>query len=338
MPPLPDYFRFASPGWLWLLVLLPVLALLRARAGRLSAVKFSAVPLLRGLGSPVRKAMGGFLVGLTLLGLGCGIVAIAQPQQLRTQETIEESGVEIFLSLDLSLSMSIRDMSIGGQKVDRLTVAKKVVRDFVRNRTSDRVGFVVFSGRPYLASPLTLDQEWLMATLERIGFNQTKDMGTAIGSSLATAAKRLTNRTTKSKIIILLTDGANNSGKISPKDAAKLAATLGIKIYAVGLGTPGYHQVPVPTPDGQYVGVRDEFDEESLKAVASITGGRFYPARDAEALAKIFAEIDRLEKTKLNVRRHTEIDELYHWPLAAASICLVLAIILGQTLLRRNPA
>ncbi len=337
MPLLPDYFQFAAPNWLWLLLLLPVLAVLRARAGRLSAVKFSSVSLLRGLGSPLRRAMGGLTVGLTLLSLGFGILAMARPQQLRTEETIEESGVEIFLSLDLSLSMSIRDMSIGNQKVDRLTVAKKVVRDFIRSRTSDRIGFVVFSGRPYLASPLTLDQDWLMGTLDRIGFNQTKDMGTAIGSSLATAAKRLTNRTTKSKIIILLTDGANNSGKISPKDAAKLAATLGIKIYAVGIGTPGYHQVPVPTPDGQYVGVRDEFDEESLKAVASITGGRFYPARDAEALAKIFAEIDRLEKTKLNVRRNTLIDELYQWPLTAAAVCALLAVVLGQTLLRRNP-
>jgi len=337
MPLLPDHFRFESPHWLWLLLLLPVLAMLRARAARLSAVRFSSVNLLRGLGSRTRQAMGGLAVGLTLLSLGFGILALAQPQQLRTEETIEESGVEIFLSLDLSLSMSIRDMSIGGQKVDRLTVAKKVVRDFIGNRTSDRIGFVVFSGRPYLASPLTLDRNWLLGTLERIGFNQTKEMGTAIGSSLATAAKRLTNRDSKSKIIILITDGANNSGKISPRDAARLAKTLGIKIYAVGIGTPGYHQVPVPTPDGQYVGVRDEFDEQSLKDVASITGGRFYPARDAEALAKIFAEIDRLEKTKLNIHRNTLVDELYHYPLTAAALCAFAAVILGQTLLRRNP-
>lgn len=335
---LPDEFRFESPHLLWLLLLLPVLALLRARAGRLSAVKFSSVHLLRGLGSKTRRALGGVAFGLTLVSLGLGILALARPQQLRTEETIEESGVEIFISMDLSLSMSIRDMSIAGQKVDRLTVAKKVVRDFIRNRTSDRIGFVIFSGRPYLASPLTLDQEWLMTTLERIGFNQTKEMGTAIGSSLATASKRLTSRDSKSKIIILITDGANNSGKISPRDAAKLAQTLGIKIYAVGIGTPGYHQVPVPTPTGEYVGVRDEFDEETLKAVAATTGGRFYPARDAEALAKIFAEIDRLEKTKLNVRRNTLIEELYHWPLAAAAVCLLLAVILGQTLLRRNPS
>lgn len=334
---LPDYFRFESPAWLWLLLLLPLLALLRARAGRLAALRFSSVNLLHGLGSRTRQAMGGFRVGLTLLSLALGIIAIARPQHLRTEETIEESGVEIFLSLDLSLSMSIRDMSIANQKVDRLTVAKKVTRDFIRGRKSDRIGFVVFAGRPYLASPLTLDQDWLMTTLERIGFNQTRDMGTAIGSSLATAAKRLTSRDSKSKIIILVTDGANNSGKISPRDAAKLAKTLGIKIYTIAIGTTGYHQVPIPTPDGQYVGVRQEFDEETLKDVASITNGKFFPARDSQALANIFEEIDRLEKTKLNIRRNTLVDELYYWPLSAAALCALFSVILAQTLLRRNP-
>jgi Ca-activated chloride channel family protein len=334
---LPDNFQFASPHWLWLLLLLPVLAMLRARAARLSALRFSPVSLLRGLGSRTRQALGGFAVGLTLLSLGFGLLAFARPQLLRTEETIEESGVEIFLSLDLSLSMSIEDMAIGNQKVDRLTVAKKVTREFIKGRQSDRIGFVVFSGRPYLASPLTLDQDWLMTTLDRIGFNQTKDMGTAIGSSLATAAKRLTSRDSKSKIIILVTDGANNSGKISPQDAAKLAKTLGIKIYTIAIGTDGYHQVPIPTPDGQYVGVRQEFDEETLKEVAKITNGKFFPARDSQALANIFKEIDRLEKTKLNIRRNTLVDELYYYPLMAAAGCAFLAVLLGQTLLRRNP-
>lgn len=334
---LPDNFQFASPHWLWLLLLLPVLAMLRARAARLSALRFSPVSLLRGLGSRTRQALGGFAVGLTLLSLGFGLLAFARPQLLRTEETIEESGVEIFLSLDLSLSMSIEDMAIGNQKVDRLTVAKKVTREFIKGRQSDRIGFVVFSGRPYLASPLTLDQDWLMTTLDRIGFNQTKDMGTAIGSSLATAAKRLTSRDSKSKIIILVTDGANNSGKISPQDAAKLAKTLGIKIYTIAIGTDGYHKVPIPTPDGQYVGVRQEFDEETLKEVAKITNGKFFPARDSQALANIFKEIDRLEKTKLNIRRNTLVDELYYYPLMAAAGCAFLAVLLGQTLLRRNP-
>lgn len=333
----PENFRFDSPNWLWLLLLIPVLALLQGRAGRLSAVRFSSLYLLRGLGSKTRQAMGGLVASLLFFSLGCGLTAFAEPQSLRTEEKVEESGVEIFFALDLSLSMSIRDMAIGGQKVDRLTVAKKVTRDFIRGRRTDRIGFVVFSGRPYLASPLTLDQEWLMTTLDRIGFNQTNDMGTAIGSALVTASKRLKSREAKSKIIILITDGANNSGLVGPVAAAEEAKKRDIKIYTIAIGTEGYHEVPIPTPTGQRVGVRDQYDEETLKKVAATTGGQFFRAKDSEAMEKIFAEIDRLEKTKLNIRRTTIIEPLYQWPLSAGAAGAILSLILSQTLFRRNP-
>ena len=334
---LPDNFRFESPGMLWLLALIPLLILLKGAAGRLSAVRFSSTHLLRELGARTRSATGALGFSVTLLTLALGILAMARPQSLRTEEKIEESGVEIFLTLDLSLSMSIEDMFIDNVKSNRLDVAKKVTREFIRGRQSDRIGFVIFAGRPYLASPLTLDQEWLMETLTRIGFNQTKDMGTAIGSAIATSAKRLTNRESKSKIIILVTDGANNSGKIGPRDAAKLAATFGIKIYTIAIGTYGYHQVPMLTPDGRSAGVRQEFDEETLKEVARMTNGRFYHARDTRAMEEIFREIDRLEKTQLNIRRNTIIDELYHWPLLAAVITSIFGVFLHQSLLRRGP-
>ena len=334
---LPDDFRFAEPGWFWLLALLPIFAFLRRAAGRQSVLQFSSLHLLRAAGRRTRSAVGAFGLFLTFGAMALGTGALARPQKLRTEEKIEESGVEIFMALDLSLSMSIQDMRVGSDKVDRLTVAKKVTRDFIRNRPSDRVGFVVFSGRPYLASPLTLDKKWLEDTLDKIWFNQTRDMGTAIGSALATAAKRLTNRESRSKIIILITDGANNSGKIGPRDAARLAATLGIKIYTIAIGTDGYHQVPVPTPDGMHVGVRQEFDEETLKEVARLTNGRFYHARDANAMESIFREIDRLEKTKLNVRRTTLIDELFTFPLWGAVAVAGLGLLARQTVLRRYP-
>ncbi len=334
---LPDNFRFAEPGWFWLLLLLPLLLLLRGAAGRQSALQFSSLHLLRGAGRKTRSALMALGMFLTVGAMALGIAGMARPQKLRTEEKIEESGVEIFMALDLSLSMSIQDMRVGNEKVDRLTVAKKVTRDFIRKRPSDRVGFVVFSGRPYLASPLTLDKNWLEESLDKIWFNQTGDMGTAIGSALATASKRLTNRESRSKIIILVTDGANNSGKIGPREAAKLAATLGIKIYAIAIGTDGYHQVPVPTPDGMHVGVRQEFDEETLKEVARVTNGRFYQARDANAMDSIFKEIDRLEKTKLNVRRSTLIDELFMYPLWGAVGVAGLGLLARQTILRRYP-
>ncbi|RYD29857.1 MAG: VWA domain-containing protein [Verrucomicrobiaceae bacterium] len=336
-PFLPENFQFESPHWLWLLLLIPLLALLQGRAGRLSALRFSSMHLLHGLASKTRQALGCVVISMLFLSLACGVVAFAGPQSLHTEESVEESGVEIFFALDLSLSMSIKDMAIGNQKVDRLSVAKKVIRDFVRGRRTDRIGFVVFSGRPYLASPLTLDQDWLMTTLDRIGFNQTKDMGTAIGSALVTASKRLKSREAKSKTIILITDGANNSGKVGPIAAAEAAKERNIKIYTVAIGTEGYHVVPVPTPNGVQVGVRDQYDEETLKKVAATTGGKFFQARDPAAMEKIFKEIDDLEKTKLNIRRTTIVEPLYQWPLGAATAFALISLFLSQTVLRRNP-
>lgn len=341
MPLLPDNFQFEQPGWFWLLLAIPLLAFLHSAAGRQSSVQFGSLHLLAGLGRRTTSALWGFGVFLVFLTIALGVGALARPQKLTTEEKIEESGVEIFFALDLSLSMSIRDMyyEVQGERrmVNRLTVLKNVVKQFIRNRPSDRIGFVVFAGRPYLASPLTLDKNWLEDTLEKIAFNQTSDMGTAIGSAIATASTRLTSRASKSKIIILITDGANNSGKLTPTEAAKYAAQLGIRVYAVAIGTYGHHIVPERTPAGETVGVKQEFDEETLKEVAKITNGRSYHARDSTAMANILTEIDQLEKTKLNVRRSTLIDELYHWPLWGAVVSGALTMLLQQTLLRRYP-
>jgi len=344
---LPDNYHFERPEWFWALLIIPVLAFLRSFAGRQSVVQFGSLHLLQSLGRRTSSALWKFGLFLVFLTFALGITALARPQKLTAEEKIEESGVEIFFALDLSLSMSIRDMYYdtegrGRRVVNRLTVAKNVTRQFIRGRTSDRIGFVVFAGKPYLASPLTLDLKWLENTLEGIGFEglDTPDtMGTAIGSAIATASTRLTSRQSKSKIIILVTDGANNSGRLQPAEAAKDAAKLGIKIYAVAIGTYGHHVVPELTKRGGGMcnDIRQEFDEETLKEVAKITGGRFYHARDSTAMENIFSEIDRLEKTKLNVRRSTLIDELYHWPLWGAVISGVLTFLLHQTLLRRYP-
>jgi Ca-activated chloride channel family protein len=340
---LPDNFQFERPEWFWALLLIPALAFLRSAAGRQSVVQFGSLHLLQSLGRRTSSALWAFGVFLVFLTLALGVGALARPQKLTAEEKIEESGVEIFFAMDLSLSMSIRDMYYevegeGRRIVNRLVVLKNVVRNFIRNRVSDRIGFVVFAGRPYLASPLTLDRVWLEETLDKISFNQTKDMGTAIGSAIATAATRLTSRESKSKLIILVTDGANNSGVLLPTEAAKMAAELGIRIYAVAIGTYGHHVVPELEKMGRgFDTVRQEFDEKTLKEVADISNGRFYHAKDSTALASIFNEIDRLEKSKLNVRRSTLIDELYHWPLWGAVITGALTLLLHQTLLRRYP-
>jgi Ca-activated chloride channel family protein len=347
---LPGNISFERPELFWLLLIIPVLAFLKSFAGRQSVVQFGSLHLLQTLGRRASSALGGIGIFLVFLTTIFGVTALARPQRLTSEEQVEESGVEIFFALDLSLSMSIEDMYYEGaggrrQQVNRLTVAKNVTKNFIRGRVKDRIGFVVFAGKPYLASPLTLDRNLLEETLKNINFERLKKsqetMGTAIGSAIATASTRLTNRESKSKIIILVTDGANNSGRLTPTEAARAAAQLGIRIYTVAIGTYGHHVVPElqNMRGGGFGGddVRQEFDEDTLKEVASLTNGRFYPARDAATMTNIFEEIDRLEKTKLSVRKRTLTDELYHWPLWGAFITATLTLMLHQTLLRRYP-
>ena len=330
-------FQFSNPQLLWLMALLPALLLLRGGRSKAPAITFSSLTNLRGLGKTPSAALGPFQFLMTLLPLGFGILALARPQTVHTDEQIQDSGVEIMIALDVSLSMAIQDFRIDGQAVDRLTVAKKTIREFVGGRKSDRIGLAAFAGRPYVASPLTMDQRWFNQSLDRVAFNQVED-GTAIGSALATCAKRLDKREAKSKLILLLTDGANNSGDISPKDAAKLASTLGIRIYTIAIGTPGKHNIPLPNRQGMVPGVRQEFDEATLKAVAEISQGKFFMGQDVQAVKNIFEEIDQLEKTKLIVRKLSEVTELFAYPTAAAIFSAVLGMVLWQIMGRRLPA
>jgi Ca-activated chloride channel family protein len=209
------------------------------------------------------------------------------------------------------------------------------MRDFVRGRTNDRIGIVAFAGAPYQPCPLTLQREWLEANLDRVQTGVMED-GTAIGSGLAAAARRLDKETVPSKVIILLTDGANNSGKLSPQDAAKLAATLGQKIYTIAIGTPGVHMIPLP--NGRVItSGRQEFDEGTLQEVARIGSGNFYMAQDLGALQEIFDTINQLEKKEIKRRSITETEELFFYPLALATALLALALLLRFTLLNASP-
>lgn len=363
---LPDNFQFEQPHWFWGLLLIPILALLKSAAGRQSVVQFGSLHLLRELGRRTTSALGPFGLFLTFITIACAVGALARPQNITVTERAEESGVEIYIALDLSFSMSIKDMFYeeGGRRtqVDRLTVAKNVTRKFLRERKADRIGFVVFSGKPYVASPLTLDTDWLENTLENdINFNlfdtpgnSPDNMGTAIGSAIASATARLGKKresTGKSgginvadspanKVIILITDGANNSGKLAPLVAAKAAAERDIRIYTIAIGTHGRHVVPelLKRPNlGAGEVVRQEFDEETLKEVAKATKGRFYHAKEASAMTSIFSEIDRLEQKQISIRRTTRVDEFYAWPLWGAVASAVLTLLLHQTLLRRYP-
>ena len=327
--------RFAWPLWLLGLLILPVLAVWRGRRGRSPAVKFPMAALLKDLGLPARSARGGFTFGLVLAAMAFGFIGLARPQKITSTDESKTEGIAIALTVDVSLSMLIEDFRIGGVTVNRLTAAKRVMRDFIKGRANDRVGIVAFAGAPYTPCPLTLDHEWLQTNIDRVQTGVMED-GTAIGSGLAAAARRLDQQQTPSKVIILLTDGANNSGKLSPQDAARLAATLGIKIYTIAIGTPGVHMIPLP--NGRIItSGRQEFDEDTLKEVARIGGGQFYMAQNTAALEDIFNTIDQLEKSEIKRRTYIETEELFHIPVLSATALLLLALLLRQTFLRLTP-
>ncbi|MBX7211927.1 MAG: VWA domain-containing protein [Verrucomicrobiaceae bacterium] len=347
---LPDV-QFANPPWLAVLLLLPVLGWLRGRRGKAPAFVFPVAYLLRPVGGKTRSALAGLTFGLVLASLAAAIIGIARPQRVKSYDEIKTEGISIMLTVDVSLSMLIEDYYISGKPVNRLTAAKRVMRDFIRGRTNDRIGIVAFAGAPYYPCPMTLDRDWLETNIDRVQTGVMED-GTAIGSGIGAAANRLDKQETDgngrnrpqadpakkklSKVLILLTDGANNSGKLSPQDAAKLAATLGIRIYTISIGTPGVHMIPMR--DGRIItSGRQEFDEATLQEVARIGNGAYYRAQDIEALADIFKTIDQLEKAEIKKRNIVETEDLFPWPVAAALGLLLLSLLLRQTLLRSAP-
>jgi len=329
-------FQIFHPLWLLVLPLVPLLAMLRGARGKRAAIKFPTASLLRDLGRPARNRMGGFVFGLILISLTFGVVALSRPQKILSYEEEKAEGISIMLTVDVSLSMLIEDFYIGSQPVNRLTAAKRVMADFIKGRRSDKIGIVAFAGETYLPCPLTLDRDWLINNLDRVQTQRVGD-GTAIGSGIASAANRMRREKSPSKVIVLLTDGANNSGRLSPQDAAKLAATLGIKIYTIAIGTPGIHSIPDPrrgtfTPVGQQL-----FDEGTLKEVAAIGSGQFYMAQNLSSLSDVFSTIDKLEKTKIEHHKIIETEELFPWPLAVSTIALFLALLLSLTFLHSAP-
>ena len=324
-------FTFAYPWAFLLFALLPLLALLRSKSGNQGAVVFSSLHILTRLGPIARGAAGGFRLASVFLSLICLICALARPQIINRTEHISESGVELILAIDVSRSMQVEDFTIANSRANRLQAAKKVTRDFINSRTTDRIGILAFAGRPYLASPLTMSKTWLEGPmgLERVDIGMVED-----GTAIAAAAKRLDRRDSKSKVIVLLTDGVNNAGKLSPLEAAKLAKTLNIRIYTIAVGTYGDYVIQTPLGPQR---LRQEFDEKTLQEIAEIAEGKYFRAQDTSGLERIFADIDTMEKTE--VVRHTRIeaDELFHWPAVAAIIFGLLTIVGEETFWRRYP-
>ncbi len=329
---------FAHPWVLLLLLLIPPLAFLRGKFGGTAGVTFSSTAALARLGQKRRSRAGAFLAALSYLALALFIVALARPQLGREHTRVQASGVDIMLALDVSRSMLAEDFTIGASRANRLEAVKQVTEQFIRQRPNDRIGIIAFAGRPYLVSPLTLDHDWLIQNLDRLRIGLVED-GTAIGSAIATAANRLKDKEAKTKLIVLLTDGDNNAGKVMPVTAAEAAKALGIRIYTIGAGTNGEAPFPFTDPFGRtvYRNVPVVIDEKSLEQIATMTNGRFFRATDTRSLETIFKEIDKLEKSKVEVEKISQYRDLFPWLLMAGLACLGAEILLSQTLWRRLP-
>ena len=324
-------FRFANPVWLILLVV-PVWVFISyfLKKGRSDpSVLFPDLSVFSEIGTGMgtfKRVLSLFLVveAISLL-----IIAMARPQSGKTMNTRSAQGIDIILTLDISSSMEAMDF----HPLTRFEAAKEVVSDFIKLRTSDRIGLVVFAAQSFTLCPLTLDYDMVAMFLERAEESRIED-GTAIGSAIATSVNRLRDSDAKTKIIILLTDGMNNRGNIDPLTAAQIAKSLGIKTYTIGVGSEGEAPFRI---DGRLLFTETHIDEETLIEVAKITDGKYYRAKNAHELQGIYDEINSLETSKIKYDEWVEYNENYSGFLKAGFILLLLSFILDRTILRRLP-
>lgn len=326
---------FLHPELLWLLLLLPALLIIYIvwRRRQQASLRIPSLFFLSEVRGGLRVYLRHSLFALRLLALGLIIVALARPQSSSSWSEDRVEGIDIMLTMDISTSMLAMDF-----QPNRVEAAKEVAMRFIANRPNDNIGLVVFAGESFTACPLTQDHATLINRLREMTPGMIEDQ-TAIGSGLATAISRLKDSKTKSKVIILLTDGANNTGNISPKMAADLAKTFGISIYTIGVGS-GAGEAPYPIQTALGVVVRNmpvDLDEPTMRQIADVSGGAYFRATDNESLLAIYKKIDQLEKTKLSTRNyHTTYEEFFVFVLAAA-LLLLLEFVLRSTVLRTNP-
>jgi len=323
---------FASPAYLWLLLIIPLLvAFYIIRQHKTSpSLTLSSVNRLSDMSGSARTILRHVLFAFRMITIASLIIIIARPQSTDYWEDVSTEGIDIIMAMDISSSMLARDF-----KPDRLEAAKNVATEFISGRPHDRMGLVIFSGESFTQCPLTTDHAVLINLMRDMQSGMIED-GTAIGLGLATAVNRIKDSDAKSKVIILLTDGVNNRGEIAPVTAAEIAATMGVRVYTIGVGSRGMAPYPVQTPAGiRYQNMQVEIDEEVLGEIANMTGGNYYRATDNESLNKIYNEIDQLEKSKINVQELSRKREEY-MPLALimASL-LLLEMLLRYTVLRK---
>ncbi|MBN2429976.1 MAG: VWA domain-containing protein [Acidobacteria bacterium] len=324
---------FRNPEAFFLLLLIPLFVLRHVQGlyGDGAAVTHPAVFAMGSRGRIWHHLL--FLV--KMFAFACLIVALARPQKALAGEDVINEGVDIIIDLDISGSMDARDFKPN----NRLEVAKQVVQDFIKGRRADRIGLVVFASQAVTRCPLTIDYDVLLNLVETTRLKMLPD-GTAIGNSLATALSRIRESRAVSRVIILVTDGVNNSGEIDPLTAAEMARTFGVTVYTIGVGSRGEVPYPVRNPytgREELVPVKVDLDEQSLQEIARRTGGQYFRAVDPAALRRIFKQIDALEKSEIKIRRWTTYSELFSSWLLGGMALLGIWLVLTETLFRRIP-
>ena len=326
--------EFLHPEYLFLLLLLlPLIGWYVMRLSKTQAsFKLASTLAFKGMKPDFRIYMRHLPFALRLISLALIIIVIARPQSVSNWEETESQGIDIVMALDVSGSMLSQDL-----QPDRLQAAKKVASEFITDRKNDNIGLVIFAGESFTQCPLTTDHKVLLNLLNEINFGMIED-GTAIGLGLATSVNRLKESTSDSRVVILLTDGTNNSGQIAPLTAADLARSYGIRVYTVGVGTKGMAPTPVNTPYGiRMQNMPVDIDEKTLTEIAAMTGGQYFRAQDTEGLRQVYEEIDEMEKYLISVQNVTRRQELF-LPFALFALGLILLeLLLRRTWLRNIP-
>lgn len=325
---------FANPEYFALFAFVPLIIFWYwKRVNRqLTELQVPSVAVFRSTPRSLRQRFRHLLFVLRILALSLVIIALARPQSTSRGENVTTEGIDIVMANDISGSMLAEDFH-----PNRIEAAKKVAADFIEGRPNDRIGLVIFSGESFTQCPLTLDHQVLINLLKQVKSGMIED-GTAIGSGLATAISRLKESKAKSRVIILLTDGVNNRGSIDPLTAAGIAQTFGVRVYTIGVGTNGMAPYPVQTPFGiQYQNIPAELDENLLQKIAENTGGKYFRATDNQTLNQIYNEIDRLEKSKIEVTQFRRHKEEFYTAGMFAGLLLLLEVVCGQTVFRKLP-
>ena len=331
-----SFFRFEDP-WLLLFFLMVPFLIIRGKGKQQATISYSSIDTLQAMRSARVEILSILPLALRMFAISLLVLALARPQEGHKRTEILSVGVDIILALDTSGSMQALDFIKDEKRDTRLAMVKDVVSQFIDNRPNDRMGMVVFGSEAYTQCPLTLDQGILKSFLSKLDIGMAGD-STAIGSAIGIAVKRLKDLKSKSKVIILLTDGRNNAGSLPPLQAAQTAKAFGIKIHTIAVGTLGKAPFLVNSIFGQrYVYQQVDIDEDTLKKISDLTGGQYFRATDLQSLKTIYKQIDEMEKSEVKVIDHSEYTELFHYFLIPGLLILLLEILLSNTTLRRIP-